>query len=104
MPSAASIATATVEAAPSAIIPATIVAAAPPGAPAAPVEAMEPRACAYEHATCKIIRPVVAVRRARIRRIIIVSVRTIRRWPNVAWANTKLNRHLSMGNTSRQEH
>jgi len=104
MPSAASIATATVEAAPSAIKPATIVAAAPPGAPTATIEAMKPRARSDEHATFKIIRPVIAVRCARIWRIVIVSVRTIGRWPNIAWANNKLNPHLSMGSTSGQEH
>ncbi len=51
-----------------AVVPSTAVVSA------ASVEPVEPRACADEHAPVKIVRAVVAVRRAGVRRISIVAV------------------------------
>jgi len=51
------------------------------------IEAMEPRPRTNKHAAGKIIRPVVAVGRAGIRGIPVVTVGTDRSRPNVAWCN-----------------
>lgn len=77
--------TATVVAAPSAIVAATVV-------------AMEPRPCANKHAAVKIIWAVVAIRCARVWRILIVAIGAYWRRPNVCWA--KLNCDLRMGGPS----
>jgi hypothetical protein len=84
-----SIPTATIKAAQSAIIATTVV-------------ATEPRPSANEHTTDKIVRPIVAVRRAGIRRIIVIPVDAIRRRAVIARANSYKN--LGMSSASSQEH
>jgi hypothetical protein len=49
------------------------------------IESMEPRARANEYAAHEIIRAVVAVRRARVRSIIIVAIYTCRGRTDVSW-------------------
>jgi hypothetical protein len=84
-----SIPTATIVAAPSAIIATAVV-------------ATEPRPRANEHASVKIVRPIVAVRRAGIRRIIVIPVDAIWRRAVIAWADSYKN--LGMSSASCQEH
>lgn len=74
--------TAAVVAAPSAIVP-------------APVVAIEPRTYANKHAIVKIIRAVVAIRGASVGRIVIVAIRAYWWRPNIGRA--KLNCDLRMG-------
>lgn len=85
--------TATVVAAPSAIVTPTVVAT---------TVVTEPRSYANKHAVVKIIRTVISVGRARVGRIVIVAVRTIRRGADVPGADSHHN--LGMSSTSRQEH
>ena len=84
-----SIPTAAIEAAPTAIIAPTVV-------------ATEPRPRANEHTTDKIVRPIVAIGRAGIGRIIVIPVNAIRRRAVIARANSHKN--LGMSSASSQEH
>jgi hypothetical protein len=66
--------------------------------------AMKPWPGPYKHPACKIVRPVVAVRCAGVRGVIIVAINTIGRRPDVSWSYTKLNSDLGMSSTSRHEY
>jgi hypothetical protein len=59
------------------------------------VEAMEPRTCANKHATGKIVRAVVSVRRACVGGISIVAIRAD--WSRANVGRAKLNCNLRMG-------
>lgn len=52
-----------------------------------------PRADADEHAVHKPLGPVIAVRRAGVRIIIIITIRANRRWTDVSRANSYANDH-----------
>jgi hypothetical protein len=86
VPASSSIESSTTVAAPSTAVVTT---------PSATVVAMEPRPRAYEYAAFKIIWAVVAIRSARVGRIVIVTICAYWRRPNVGW--TKLNCDLCMG-------
>lgn len=83
-------------------IPTAAIVAAPSAIIATAVVATEPRPRADEHATDKIVRPIVAVRRAGIRRIIVIPVNAIRGRAIIAWADSYKN--LGMSSASCQEH
>jgi hypothetical protein len=85
--------TTTVVTAPSAIVTPTVVAT---------TVVTEPRSYANKHAVVKIIPTVISVGCARVGRIVIVAVRTIRRRADVPGADSHHN--LGMSRTSRQEH
>jgi len=70
-----------------------------PVEPAASVEAMEPGTRANKHAPGKIIRPIVAVRRARVRRVPVIAVGAYRSWTDVAWPKSNSNPDLRMGSS-----
>jgi hypothetical protein len=77
-------------------VPATAIVPAPTAVEAATtVEATEPRTCASKYSPCKIIRAVVAVRRACVRGIPIIAIRADRSRANVGRA--KLNGNLCVG-------
>jgi hypothetical protein len=63
------------------------------------VEAMEPGTRANKHAPGKIIRPIVAVRRARVRRVPVVAVGAYRSGTDVAWPESNSNPDLRMGSS-----
>jgi hypothetical protein len=72
-------------------VPPSIIAA--PVETRTPVKAMKPRAGAYEEATHKVVRCVVAVRRASIRVIAVVAVGAHRSRTIVGWANSNADNH-----------
>jgi hypothetical protein len=83
-------------------IPTSAIVAAPSAIIATAVVATEPRPRADEHATDKIVRPIVAVRRAGIRRIIVIPVNAIRGRAIIAWADSYKN--LGMCSACSQKH
>jgi hypothetical protein len=61
------------------------------------VASTEPRTRADKSAPDKVVRAIVAVRRACIRGIPIVAVGADRSWPDVAWHNSNSHPNLCMG-------
>jgi hypothetical protein len=82
-------------------VPSTAIVAAPSTVIAATIKAMEPRTRADKHSAGKVIRAVVTVGCAGIRRIVIIAVGTSGRRANVTWADSHDN--LGICSTSRQE-
>jgi hypothetical protein len=48
------------------------------------IESVEPGASAYKNSAFKVVRPVVPVRSAGIRRVVVISIVTRRRWPHIS--------------------
>ena len=86
-------------------MPTAAIVSAPSAVEAAPaIESMEPWTRAYEHSPGKIIRAVVAVRRASVGGIPIVAVAADWSWPEIAWpsvhwrdSNSNSYSNLGMG-------
>ena len=62
----------------------------------AAVEAVEPRTGADKNTAREVTRPVVTVRRARVRSISVIAVLAHRRWTNVGWPDAEAD-HNSLG-------
>jgi hypothetical protein len=72
-------------------VPAAPVKAVPSAVIAGAVKAVEPRPCANEDSADKIVRAVVSVRGARVRSIVVITVRAVRRRTDVNRAGRRNN-------------